>query len=111
MKSKLIDQNIFEELGLNNLPDKEKEDLLENFSTTVMQAVMLRVAVDLPKDKREELEKLIEGENEEAIGKFLQENVENLDNLIDEESLKFKQALINRSQNMDQKFTNASVNI
>lgn len=101
MKAKLIDQNIFEELGLDNLSEEEKVNLLQNFQETVMQAVLLRIAVKLPKEKIDQLNKLVEKENEEGIGAFLQNNSDNLDALVDEESLRFKQALIARIQKVD----------
>ncbi len=103
MKAKLIDQNIFDELKLQSLSQEEKTNLLKSFSETVMQAVMLRVAVKLSSDRRNELEKLIELENEEKIGKFLKDNISNLDIIIDEESLKFKHALIEKSKQLDKK--------
>ncbi|MCL5795790.1 MAG: hypothetical protein M1338_05560, partial [Patescibacteria group bacterium] len=67
--------------------------------------VFLRAAAKMPKERREEFIKVLEKNNEEQIGAFLKANCSNLDQLVTEESLKFKHFLINRSRDVDNKIT------
>ncbi|MCL5794916.1 MAG: hypothetical protein M1338_00960, partial [Patescibacteria group bacterium] len=70
-QSKIIDQDILQVLGLSHLDYNEKKELVEQFSTTIFQAVFLRAAAKMPKERREEFIKVLEKNNEEQIGAFL----------------------------------------
>lgn len=102
---KLIDQNIIEVLGLDDLPYLEKKEMLDTFTQTIMQSVFLREASKMPKETREEFLKVLETKNEEEIGEFLKHHCADLDKVVVEEALKFKFYIINHSQKVDKKIT------
>lgn len=103
INQKLIDQDIFEAIGLDNLSGEEKNNLLQSFSETIFQAVMMRVAVKLMGTDREEFERLIQEGQEEKIGEFLSRKVTDIESIATEETLRFKQMLIDRSKQIDEK--------
>lgn len=101
--NKLINQNILVELGLNNLSQQEADEIMEVFHQTVFQAVILRIADQLNADGRAELEAVLAASNDEILGVFLKKRVENLDILVTEECLKFKQMMIGKARETDKK--------
>lgn len=100
---KLIDQDIFEAIGLANLSEEEKNKLLQSFSETIFQAMMMRVAVKLMGPDREEFERLVSEGKEEKIGVFLSQKVPEIESISTQETLRFKQTLIDRSKQIDAK--------
>lgn len=106
---KLIEQNILEVLGLKNLPFAEKKEMVELFSQTIFQAIILRIAARIPQEKRTILLNLMEQRDEEAVGAFLKDNCASLSEIALEESLKFKRFLINKSEEVDNKLQMAKI--
>lgn len=102
ISQKLIDQDIFEAMGLANLAEEEKNKLLQSFSETIFQAIMMRVAVKLLGPDREEFERMVTEGNEEKIGLFLSQKVPEIESIATQETLRFKQTLIERSKQIDQ---------
>lgn len=96
MKPKLIDQNIFDELDLGNLSEKQKEQLLLNWTDKTMQITIMRILATLPKEKQAEFNMLMDNPSEEKFGQFIKDNVLNFDVILDEETLKFKKALVEK---------------
>lgn len=102
-EQKLIEQDILAVLGLTGLPPAEKKELIEQFSQTIMQSIILRITKELSPDQKEEFMAILAAGNQEKIGQFLPASVPNLNQIATEESLKFKHFLINRSQEVDKK--------
>lgn len=109
ISQKLIDQDIFEAIGLANLSEEEKNPLLQSFSETIFQAIMMRAAIKLMGPDREEFERLISEGNEEKIGLFLSEKVSDIESIATQETLRFKQTLIDRSKQIDQQLVKTAI--
>lgn len=99
---KSINQNIIYQLGLDDLPLKTKKELVKNFAIAVFESVILKVAQTLNPEERNELEKIIQKGDEEEVGQFIKNKATDIESLIVEETLGFKQMLIERSKKVDE---------
>lgn len=94
----MINEDIFNQLNLTDVSSDVQVELLKAFSSAVFQAVILSCSKNLDDIDRNELLRLLEKGDEEAIGKFLKEKVDNIDAIISEESKRFKETLIEKSK-------------
>lgn len=87
-------ENIIKELGLESLSEEKKMEIVLNIGRIIQQNVILRILDEL-KDERDkdEFDELLgkKGDDEQAILKFLQSKIPNLDEIVNEEIVKFKQ--------------------
>lgn len=87
-----ITQNFLEELGLNNLPEDKKIQLLDDVGRMIQQNVIFRVIEVMNESDKDEFDRVI-GENmdhPEAILNFLKAKVPNFETIVSEEVEKFK---------------------
>lgn len=102
LTDKLIELDVFEAIGLKDLPQEDKMKLLETFSETVFQAIVLRISTMLMGPDLDRYQKMLEEGEEEELGKFLSEKIPNIESIAIEESIRFKKALIERAQELDE---------
>lgn len=83
------DTQLIKAMGLDGLPDDEKQEAIENFLTALNNNLGQRVAEVLPDEKVDEFEALLEGEPEpEAVAGWLQQNVPDYMQLVEDEAQK-----------------------
>lgn len=89
----ILQENIIKDLGIDNLPQKEQEETLLSIGRIIFQSVLIRVMEELDDKGKDEFEKILtENPNdEEAILNFLRSKLPNLDEIVNEEVVKFKQ--------------------
>lgn len=87
-----VNQNIIQALGLDNLPEEEKNKMLEEMGRVVYQNIILRVINELKEEDKDELDAFLETntDNQEAIYEFLKSKLPNLDEIAAEEVEKFR---------------------
>ncbi|MBI5306388.1 hypothetical protein HZB04_02300 [Candidatus Wolfebacteria bacterium] len=87
-----LQTNIIKELGLENLSDERKMEIMLGVGRIVQQNVILRILDELKEKDKDEFDKFLEKNegNEEAIYKFLKSKIFNLDDIINEEIKKIK---------------------
>ncbi len=95
MSIPIDDQNLIKILGIESLPDERKLELIDKASALVEKRIFLRLLNSLTDQKRQEFENLLDSENSEAIGLFMEQNAEDLPQWITEETLKIKQEMAN----------------
>ena len=79
-----VQQNIFVELGLAQLPAEQKEAMLHKMNELVHKRVMIRVLDELPDDTKEKMSQAETGSEEEEMNALLQEVPNLADILLDE---------------------------
>lgn len=90
----MIARNILEELGLNRLPSEKQEEVLAQISHLIYQGVLIRALERMGEVSRREFEHLLGSEPDDStIASFLERNVPDLDNLIEEEVSRFRQEM------------------
>jgi len=82
--------DLFQLLGLEGLSQEEKEKYLQQWNGLVQDRITLRIMSTLSEDDQKKLDELPEGN----LDAFLREKIPQLDNLVLEESLKFREGLI-----------------
>ncbi len=87
-------KNIISQLDLGNLPDDEKQKLIEKLSALVEQKVFLRIVNDLSEEKKEEAARIFSEGNDEEKASFFKENVPNFEEIMIEEIGKVKKDLV-----------------
>lgn len=89
----IIKKNIIEDLGLDKLPQKDQEEMLLMIGRLIFQGVIIRVMSLLSEKDKDDFDKLLSEkiEDEEAVLKFLESRVPNLNEIINDEVASFKQ--------------------
>ena len=94
--------NLIKELGLDNLPSEKQMEILLDVGRIIQQNVVLRVLDELDEKDKGEFDKLLEEKSgdEEAILAFLRSKIKNLDEIVEEETAKFKKGSVNLMENI-----------
>ena len=89
----ILQKNIIQDLGLGKLSEKKQEEALLSIGRIIFQSVIIRVMNELDKAGKDEFEKILteKPNDEEAIMSFLQSQLPNLNEIVNDEVAKFKQ--------------------
>ena len=99
MKTSVLQENIIKLLDLENLPEDQKQKLLEQMSGVVQSRITRRLDAIFSAEQKDQFNKLTEsGANDEQIGNFLKSAVPNFDNIATEEIIKFKEEMAQEAQ-------------
>ncbi len=92
---KSIKDNLISQLGLDDLSQEKKIELMMKWGDIVQKDIIMRVLKELPEEDKAELDKLlaIQGENFKEIYKFLEGKMPNLDDIVKEEIEKFREEI------------------
>lgn len=88
----ILKQNIIQDLGIDRLPADEQEEALLSIGRIIFQGVLIRVMGLLGEKDKDEFDKLLteKADEEEAVLKFLQAKLPNLDEIVNNEIAMFK---------------------
>lgn len=89
----LNQENLIRILGIENLPDEHKVEILENSALMVQQRLLLRILKGLSPEKLEEFGRVMDEGNNEALDNFISTNVPEYLNWVDEEVSSLKDEL------------------
>jgi len=92
---KSIKDNLISQLGLDDLPQEKKIELMMKWGDIVQKDIIMRVLKELPENNKVELDRLLaaEGDNFKEIYKFLEGKMPNLDDIVKEEIEKFREEI------------------
>lgn len=91
----LLQKDLFKELGLDGMPTEEKLGLAADISKVVMQGVWLKVMRNLAPEDQAELEKMdASGAEPNAVQKFIESKIPNLEDLIKEAVAEYKEMML-----------------
>ncbi len=92
---KSIKDNLISQLGLDDLPQEKKIELMMKWGDIVQKDIIMRVLKELPENNKVELDRLLaaKGENFKEIYKFLEGKMPNLDDIVKEEIEKFREEI------------------
>ncbi len=93
----ILQRNIINALKLENLPDTEKVELLDEMSQLVQDRVILRMVKDLSETDAQEFNEIKEDDQEGQLN-FLENKFPNLLNIINEEIKVVRKESIERSK-------------
>ncbi len=87
--------NLVNQLGLDDLSQEKKMELIMKWGDIIQKDVLMRVLKELPEESKAELDKLLtkEKDNFKEIYKFLEEKISNLDEIVKEEIEKFRKEM------------------
>ena len=86
-----IKQNIINALNIQALSSEEQEKIMVRVGTLIYQNVLMRVLSIMSEEEENEFEKLLDANAQpEEIFTFLQSKEPNLDQIIEEEAIQFK---------------------
>lgn len=84
------DINIIKEFGLEELPDKEREDVLERITESALKRITINLLKELSDDDMEKFEEISGEGSPEEIDSFLKSKVGNYEEIIKNTIMKFK---------------------
>jgi hypothetical protein len=85
-----IDNSLLEEVGLNSLPDSEKNSLLKHIYETLEMRVGIRLASQMSNEQLDEFERYFEAKDDQGAFKWLETNFPNYKDIVQEEFEKLK---------------------
>jgi uncharacterized protein DUF5663 len=90
-----VDEQFLKEMGLEDLSQDQRPAALSTILNTLNQRVAERVADSLSEDKIDEFDQMMDGEPDEpALASWLQANVPNYQQLINDEAEQMRQEAI-----------------
>ncbi len=89
----VLQQNIFELLDLEHLPQEKKDEVFQQAYETVMNRIMLVIANRLDEAKLDQLKDLFEKEDGAAISQFFADTGLEIEQIATAETLKYKAEL------------------
>lgn len=95
------DQNIISILGIQNLPDERKINIVGKVSELVQKRLLARILESLAPHLKEEFLVLLENQNQDVMNNFLDAEVPNLSEMVTEEGGKVKAELQQWSESLD----------
>jgi hypothetical protein len=99
----LLKGNIIELLGLEKLPDEQKQALLVQMSQALQGRMIDRLIETMSKEQQDEFTKLLDADPSPAqVDAFLMKNVPDCTELAIKEVVKFKEEMINESATVRQ---------
>ena len=91
MTQQKISKNLIDELGLSDLPQDKKDELLIKMTESILRRIFLETIEKLNDPDRNQFEKMLdENKNPEIIEAFLKEKISNYDQLLDKTIADFK---------------------
>lgn len=90
----IIEKDILDLLGANNMPEEQKRNLYTKMMDTVMNRAMIRVHDALSEKDREEWKKLLDEGDKPKMDKFLHDHGVDLPKILVEEALILKTELV-----------------
>ena len=86
-------KSFIEELGLENLSEEEKKELLDTWSETLQDRVTVRIMDSLLEEEKAELDELAGKGDDKKTNAYLEEHVPGLNIIIEEELEAYKSEL------------------
>jgi hypothetical protein len=99
--SDVLRKNIIVELGLQDLPQDRKLDLLGKMSDLIQKRVLLRAIKRLSVEEKEKFDELLGKDNPLELYRFLISKVPDIDQITDEEVISFKEEVVERIKNLN----------
>lgn len=90
----VLDADLIIALKLENLPNEEQAQLLERMASTVQSAVAKQMMSRLDEPMQEKLKTATESSNPEDLEQFLNEYVPDFQDLVEQQTIKFKRAML-----------------
>lgn len=89
-------QNIFTALGMNNLSEEKKAELLNKMTELVQTRVTNRIVEEMNEDQKKSFDKLVESKaTAEEVNHFLQENFPNFLSMFEQETNRVRSEMLN----------------
>lgn len=85
-----IDNSLLQELGLDSLPDNEKDSLLKHIYETLEMRVGMRLADQMSNQQLDEFEQYFEAKDDAGAFKWLETNFPNYKDVVQQEFDKLK---------------------
>ena len=95
MKS-LVETDLLQSLGLENLPEEKQEEIMTQVMESVLNRVLVRIVDALGDDKKDEFMEMLEKSDDKQIRQYLVDNKVDMDKIVVEESLLYKNELLNK---------------
>ena len=87
-------KSLIEELGLEGLPEKQKQDLTVSLAESLQIRISNRILVMLTEEEKEEFDKL----TEKTLTEFIEKKIPNYDQILADEYLIFRKEILEDNQ-------------
>ncbi len=86
----ILEQPLFELLGVDGIPDEKKEALTQQMAETIEVRTLERLMVELPETDQQRLEELAQANNQEDLNHFLGQHKEIIERISLEEIARYR---------------------
>ncbi len=96
----LLRADILSAMGLESLDNAEQQSLYRTMIATVQDRVIAHVLDELTPTEREQLGRLMQGTDDQAVEQWLAERVSTIDEIVNEEAFRYKAEMIQNAQHV-----------
>lgn len=90
--------NLITDLGLDGLPEDEKNEMIVKLSTSLQNRITLRLTDALSDEQKKEMDKLIAQGDDDKVGEYLVKSVPGIDFIMKDEYEKFRDEILSENQ-------------
>ncbi|MDO8507207.1 MAG: DUF5663 domain-containing protein [bacterium] len=90
--------NLITDLGLDGLPEDEKNEMIVKLSESLQNRITLRLTDTLSDEQKKEMDKLITQGDDDKVGEYLVKSVPGIDFIMKDEYEKFRDEILSENQ-------------
>jgi len=90
----IITKDIFELLGVENMPEQQKRNLYTKMLETIQNRVIIKITKELPQEALAEWEHVAKSNNQAEMAQFFDAHSINVDEMLLKETLMYKMEIV-----------------
>ncbi|MDD5291217.1 MAG: DUF5663 domain-containing protein [Patescibacteria group bacterium] len=90
---KKLKENIIEDLGLNQLPEDKREEVLLAMTEALLKRILIVALEKIPESKKGEFDEIFKSKDSEKINEFLSDNIPGYEKMVKNEIENFKKEM------------------
>lgn len=102
MADELLNKDIIEILGLEKVSEEKKTQMREKMAGVLQNRIANRLDDEFTESQKQEFNTISETGDENKIATFLNTNVKNMEQIVIEETLKYKHEMAEQAENIKQ---------
>lgn len=95
-------KNLIDEMGMSDLPEKEKMDLMINLADAFRNKLAAKVLNMLTREEQEELDSIIEQKTDQAVAEYMRAHIPGFDSIFLQAYQELRVEMLDAKDNIDQ---------
>lgn len=92
--------SLIKDLGLNDLPEKDRNEMVANLAEALQNRITTRVMDTLSDEEKKELDKIVEAGDDKKVGEYLKDRIPGLSFIEQDEYERFRAEVLNKNEDI-----------